>query len=191
LIPQYIDKVKTDPSFENLLDNYSENQSMNHGFQDPGEAEKFEALMCAYGVKTVYLSHIHSYIDYMKDGVRYTITGGAGAELLTEDSYHNYIIARFKPDMAITMVELPSPANTMIKRYTATAALFANAMYVENRLAVTLFLIGLAILALLILFFIAIKLHRTKLWVVVNETRKFIAEKFHEVYKKGNGNVRK
>lgn len=59
---------------------------MNHGFQDLKEAKGFESIMSTYHVDTVYLSHIHSYFDYTKNGVRYMVTGGAGAELLTKNS---------------------------------------------------------------------------------------------------------
>jgi 3',5'-cyclic AMP phosphodiesterase CpdA len=94
-IPNYVNEVKDNGNWlEQKLNNYSENKSMNHGFQDSKEAAKFENLMSTYRVDTVYLSHIHSYLEYTKAGVRYLITGGAGAELLTENSYYHYMIAK-------------------------------------------------------------------------------------------------
>ncbi len=115
------------------------------------EAEKFENLMSTYHVDTVYLSHIHSYFEYNKDGVRYLITGGAGAELLTKNSYYHYMIAKTGKVNSFTMVEMPSPANNYITRYTATAKLFAIAMYGENPAAVVLFIAGIVLLILLII----------------------------------------
>ncbi len=75
-IPNYVNEVKDTGNWwlEQKLNNYSESKSMNHGFQDSKEAAKFENLMSTYRVDTVYLSHIHSYLEYTKDGVRYLIT---------------------------------------------------------------------------------------------------------------------
>ena len=124
---------------------------MNHGFQDPKEAEKFENLMSTYHVDTVYLSHIHSYMEYTKNSVRYVITGGAGAELLTENSYYHYMIAKTGDVKSSTLVELPSPANNYIARYGATIKLFATAMYEENPVAVIFFIAGMSLLLILLI----------------------------------------
>jgi hypothetical protein len=124
---------------------------MDHGFQDKQEAARFENIMSAYHVDTVYLSHIHSYLEYEKGGVRYLITGGAGAELLTKNSYYHYMIAKFGSINKITAVELPSPTNSYISRYYAALGLFARAMYEENPLAVVILIIGLVLLILLLI----------------------------------------
>lgn len=151
-IANYVNKVKNGDNWaEQKLDNYIENKNMEHGFQDPVEAEKFESLMSTYHVDTVYLSHIHSYFEYYKDGVRYLISGGAGAELLTENSYYHYMIADFTNTKSITMVELPSPANNYISRFLAAAQLFAKAMYEENPVAVGFVLAGFVLLLILLL----------------------------------------
>ena len=146
-IPNYIDQVKSgDTWLEQKLNNYSESKSMNHGFQDPLEATKFESMMSKYHVDTVYLSHIHSYFEYTKDGVRYLISGGAGAELLTKNSYYHYLIEKVDNVKTSTVIELPSPANNYIARYVATAQLFANAMYEENPIAVVFVITGIVLL---------------------------------------------
>ncbi|SHI67502.1 metallophosphoesterase family protein [Parasporobacterium paucivorans] len=151
-IPNYVNEIKNNASWlEQKLNNYSISKSMNHGFQDPVEAAKFENLMSTYHVDTVYLSHIHSYMEYTRDGVRYLITGGAGAELLTENSYYHYIIENLGDSKAATIVELPSPANTYLARYVATVQLFANAMYEENPAAVVLIIAGTVIILLLLI----------------------------------------
>nr|WP_010249455.1 hypothetical protein [Acetivibrio cellulolyticus] len=103
-----------------------------------------------YNLDTVYLSYIHSYYEYTKDGVRYLISGGAGAELLTKNSYYHYLIARTDYADRITRVQLPSPANNYIARYSATVKLFAKAMYEENPVAVV-FIIAAFILLILLL----------------------------------------
>jgi len=150
-IPNYINQVEDGASWVNsILNNYDLNKNMNHGFQDPQEAARFEKLMSTYHVDTVYLSHIHSYLEYTKDGVRYLISGGAGAELLSPASYYHYLIAKIGDIKTVTVVELASPANNYLARYQAAAQLFATAMYEENPLAVILVITGLVLLALLI-----------------------------------------
>jgi len=59
------------------------------------------------------LYNIHSYLEYTKGGVRYLITGGAGAELLTKNSYYHYMIAKIGDISTATIVELPSPATQL------------------------------------------------------------------------------
>ena len=150
-IPNYVIMAENGDNWaEQKLDNYFENKNMDHGFQDPQEAEKFETLMSEYDVNTVYLSHIHGYFEYYRKGVRYLISGGAGAELLTENTYYHYFIANFDNDKAITMVELPSPVNNYIARYMATGKLFAEAMYRENPLPIIFICIGLVLFIILL-----------------------------------------
>jgi len=132
-IEAYTDVVKQEGGFvEQKLEAYSEDETIDHGFRDKQEAQKFENLMSQYKVTTVYVSHIHSYFDYTKDGVRYIISGGAGAELLTQNSYYHYLIAKAGKTDTLTMVQLPSPANLLLQRYAATVTLFAQAMNIEN-----------------------------------------------------------
>lgn len=133
LIPEIPDEEK--PSIlERLMNNYSQYKSLNHGFPDKNEAKKFENLMTKYNVNTVFLSHIHSYFSYIKDDVRYVISGGGGAELLTKDSYYHYLRVKVTDkDTFLEAIELPSPTNTIVDRYLAAGQLFANALYKEYR----------------------------------------------------------
>ena len=182
----YTDKVKQEGGFvEQKLEAHSDEESMDHGFQSKQEAERFENLMTVYKVDTVYLSHIHSYFDFNKNGVRYIISGGAGAELLTLNSYYHYLIAKSGSTGALTMVQLPSPTNLLLKRYTAAVSLFAQAMYKENRVAVILFLTGFALLLLLLLTILAMKFnHGLSLFLrLMKDTGKYIAKRYLELYK--------
>lgn len=189
-IPNYVNEVKNGENLvEQKLDNYNESKDMDHGFQDPEEAAKFENLMSTYHVDTVYLSHIHSYLEYTKDGVRYLITGGAGAELLTENSYYHYMIAKIGNINTTTMVELPSPANNYLMRYAAAVQLFAGAMYEENPVAVVLVIIGFV----LFIFLLIIKIYLWKkqpldtLWKWLKDICKYAVKRFKELfYKKGD-----
>lgn len=186
-IEAYTDKIKQEGGFvEQKLEAYLEDESIDHGFQDKQEAQKFERLMSQYKVTTVYVSHIHSYFDYTKDEVRYIISGGAGAELLTQNSYYHYLIAKAGATDTLTMVQLPSPANLMLQRYGATVSLFAEAMYRENQAAVLLFIAGLALLALLLLLLLFLKLkdRLAVLWILIKDTGRYIAKRHRELYKR-------
>ncbi len=184
-IANYVNKVENDKSWvEQKLNSYNETKNMDHGFQDPLEATKFESMMSKYHVDTVYLSHIHSYFEYTKDGVRYLISGGAGAELLTKNSYYHYLIEKVDNVKTSTVIELPSPANNYIARYVATAQLFANAMYEENPMAVSGILIGVVLfLCLLILKIYLWKRQPFKTigkWIY--DTVKFSSKRFKELF---------
>jgi len=190
-IPNYVNEVKSDGNWlEQKLNNYSVSKSMDHGFQNPQESVKFENLMTMYHVDTVYLSHIHSYLEYTKDGVRYLITGGAGAELLTKNSYYHYIIAKVGDISTETIVELPSPANNYLARYAATTQLFAIAMYEENTVSVVFVIAGFILLLILLI----IKLYLWKkqpietLWNWLGDVGKFAVKRFKELFITKSGN---
>ncbi len=122
---------------ERIMNNYSQYKSLNHGFPDQEEAKRFENIMTEYKVHTVFLSHIHSYFSYIKDNVRYVISGGAGAELLTKDSYYHYLRVKVTDkDTYLETIELPSPVNKIQDRYIAAAKLFAIAIYKEYKTVV-------------------------------------------------------
>lgn len=177
--PDYINGVKgSGNQLEQKLNNYEETKGIDHGFRDPKEAERFEKLMSAYHVDTVYLSHIHSYMEYSKGGVRYMITGGAGAELLTVNSYYHYLIQRIGDTRNTTMVELPSPANEHVARYLAAAELFANAMYEENPVAVSFVIAGLVLLVILLILWICILNKRSLLFfgIWIRDVAKYAAK---------------
>ncbi len=184
-IPNYMSEVKTDDNWlEQKLNNYSESKSMYHGFQDPLEADRFERLMTAYGVDTVYLSHIHSYLEYTRDGVRYLITGGAGAELLTTTSYYHYLISSLGEIIPDTIVELPSPASNYLSRYGATIQLFAKAMYEENPLAMIFLLAGVGLLLSLVIVKLVLRkqqgLQALRKWL--GDSWKYSVKRFRELF---------
>lgn len=188
-IQAYTDKVKKEGGFvEQKLEAYVEDESIDHGFQTKQEARRFENLMTQYKVDTVYLSHIHSYFDYTKDGVRYIISGGAGAELMTQNSYYHYLIAKAGSTDTLTLIQLPSPPNLMLQRYAATVSLFAQAMYKENQAAVVLFIAGfvLLVILLLMLLFLRLKDRLALFWILTKDTGRYISKRFKELYKRKN-----
>ena len=162
---------------------------MNHGFQDLQEAAKFENMMSTYHVDTVYLSHIHSYLEYTKDGVRYVISGGAGAELLSENSYYHYLIAKIGDINSVTMVELPSPANNYVVRYWATVQLFAEAMYEENPVSVVFIISGfvLLILVMIVKIYLWKKQLFDKIGKWLSDIGKYSVKRFKELFGKRSG----
>ncbi len=166
-IQTYINQAnQTGGNIESVLDTYADNMIYAHGFRTTAEAERFETLMTTYNVDTVYESHIHSYLDFTKDGVRYVISGGGGAELLSTDSFYHYLVAKVTAPDTLTLVELPSPPNVQWVRYTTTIALFAEAMFVENKLSVIFFLAAFFLMITLIIIHIYLKARRrmTPFW---------------------------
>ena len=172
-IPNIPDEEK--PGFiEGIMNNYSQYKSLNHGFPDKEEANRFENIMTKYNVHTVFLSHIHSYFSYIKDNVRYVISGGAGAELLTKDSYYHYLRVKVTDkDTYLESIELPSPTNTIQNRYMAAAQLFAKAIFKEYKIVV----ISIAIIIICILTWI---IWNTKNWwrVHLSFCSKFLVQIF-------------
>jgi predicted phosphodiesterase len=56
--------------------------------------DKFVALMAEQQVDHVFAGHVHAYAQEERDGVIYTITGGAGAPLYRQDhpqAFHHYL----------------------------------------------------------------------------------------------------
>lgn len=180
----YTDKNELKDSYvEQKLETYIENEAIDHGFQDEQEAQRFEALMSQYGVTAVYLSHIHSYFDFEKDGVRYVISGGAGAELLTENSYYHYLIAKAGANDTLTMVQLTTPSNLLLQRYGATIVIFAQAIYKENQAAVILLITGFVLLVLLTVMLLILRLkdRLAVLLILMKDTGKFMVQKYKEL----------
>jgi Icc protein len=70
----------------------------------------FMALMVEQGVDYVFAGHIHAYAQEERDGVLYTITGGAGASLYAGDhpqALHHYLRVTVQgEDVAIEVMEV-------------------------------------------------------------------------------------
>jgi predicted phosphodiesterase len=73
-------------------------------------AEGFAELMAEKGVRVVFAGHIHAYAKEMREGVLYTITGGAGAPLYREghpQAYHHYLrVSVVGEEVAIEVVQV-------------------------------------------------------------------------------------
>jgi Icc protein len=127
------------------MNKLSGTSDIDHAFPDKEEAKRFEGLMTKYKVDTVFLSHIHAYYSFVRGDVRYIISGGAGAELLTKDSYYHFIRVKVTDkENYLEVVELPSPPTVIVDRYIAAVQMFARSIYKEYTTIV--YGIGLAIL---------------------------------------------
>ncbi|MFQ6117465.1 MAG: metallophosphoesterase family protein [Candidatus Bipolaricaulia bacterium] len=104
-LPQLLEKRQV----EGLLRLFKYHPSL----ADKGQVEELLALFREYRVTRVFASHIHGYFEGDWDGVPYTITGGAGAELMGTDPAHyfyHYVIVHVKGDQVTTaIVRFPSP----------------------------------------------------------------------------------
>ncbi|HZW82027.1 MAG TPA: hypothetical protein VFF14_01220, partial [Candidatus Deferrimicrobium sp.] len=158
--------------------------NVDHAFNDKTEAKKFEDLMTKYKVDTVFLSHIHSFFSFVKGNVRYIITGGAGAELLTKDSYYHYIRVHITNiENYLEIVQLPSPPNQLADRYWAASQLFVSSTYKEY----TRLVVDIAIFITLIIGWILWILRQKwfsffkKLGLWIYEIAKFSLHKYKEI----------
>jgi hypothetical protein len=61
-----------------------------HSLKDTDFARRLEDLFLKYKVTILFCSHIHSFYDFTKRGLRTIITGGAGAELVGKDPTHTF-----------------------------------------------------------------------------------------------------
>jgi 3',5'-cyclic AMP phosphodiesterase CpdA len=63
---------------------------------------KFRRLVTDQAVDHVFVGHVHGFYTRVIDGIRYTITGGAGASLSQaldpEGQVHNYIVVHVRPE---------------------------------------------------------------------------------------------
>jgi 3',5'-cyclic AMP phosphodiesterase CpdA len=72
--------------------------------------DAFMALMVEQQVDYVFAGHIHAYASAQRDGVRYEITGGAGAPLYSKDhpqAKHHYLQVTVQgEDVSVEVIEI-------------------------------------------------------------------------------------
>jgi hypothetical protein len=69
-----------------------------HDLDDEKQAQRLQKLFDLNRVSVVIASHIHGYYDYTLDGVRYIITGGAGAPMDASGAKNHIVAATVKGD---------------------------------------------------------------------------------------------
>ena len=86
----------------------------NHTLLNATTSTRLISLFNHTGVSTVFTGHIHMYNQTMRNGVRYVISGGAGANLVAERDqgglYHFINVTLNKSDLTIECIELESPS---------------------------------------------------------------------------------
>lgn len=109
------------------------------------EARSLLELFKAYNVSYIFASHIHAYYTGQWQGIPYTITGGAGAELIGKDPKHDffhYLKVSVKGNTVdVTVQHLPSPDYEWLDRLGSTAWLYLYAFFRFNGIQVALFLL--------------------------------------------------
>ncbi len=116
---------------------------------DKKQVNELLMLFRDYHVTRVFASHIHGYFAGDWEGVPYTITGGAGAELIGTDPEHyfyHYVVVHVDGDQVTTsIVRFPSPPAELWDRLVHAAALYTHSFIVTNGPSI-------GFIALLILF---------------------------------------
>jgi hypothetical protein len=109
------------------------------------EARSLLELFKQNKVSYIFASHIHAYYTGQWQGIPYTITGGAGAELAGRDPKHDffhYLKVRVKGNSVnVTVQRLPSPDYEWLDRLGSTAWLYLYAFFRFNGIQVALFLL--------------------------------------------------
>ena len=116
---------------------------------DKQQVNELLTLFHEYHVTRVFASHIHGYFTGDWKGIPYTITGGAGAELMGTDPEHyfyHYVIVHINGEKVTTsIVRFPSPPAELWDRLVHAATLYTHAFIVTNGPSI-------GFIALLILF---------------------------------------
>ena len=184
--PQMSEAEKT-TAIKQEMSKLSGTSNIDHSFPDKEEAKRFESMMTKYKVDTVFMSHIHAYYSFVKNDVRYIISGGAGAELLTKDTYYHFMRVKVTDkENYLEVVELPSPPNVIMDRYLAAGQMFARSIYKEY----TTIVYGLGLVILLLIGAI-LWTYRKNWWAFLQrlgrwlyEIIKFSVSKYKEIFMK-------
>jgi predicted phosphodiesterase len=86
-------------------------------FSDPFNTKKFIYLMEKYQVEAVFGSHIHIYENFLRNGVRYFVTGGGGGVLWQTSNFHHYLqVFVKKTGIHVEVIDLPTPEAKLRER---------------------------------------------------------------------------
>lgn len=86
-------------------------------FSDPFNTRKFIDLMERYHVEAVFGSHIHIYENFVKNGVRYFVTGGGGGILWQTSNFHHFLqVSVRKTEIHAEVIKLPTPEAKLKER---------------------------------------------------------------------------
>lgn len=129
---------------------YDPTGGTHHHCLPKSAADELALLFAKYNVTHIFASHVHGYFQGVWNGIPYTITGGAGAELWGNDPNHfffHYIAVRIHDEeLQIEVKHLPSPAYENIARMAYLVWLYVYALLRIHgiELALVLIIAGLA-----------------------------------------------
>jgi len=105
-----------------------------HCLKDKKQADKLAKLFARYHVTHIFASHIHAYYTGRWHGVPFTITGGAGAELVgnnpEHDFYHYLKVHVGNKGVKAELVKLPTPPYHWLIRLPETAWVYLRSFVV-------------------------------------------------------------
>jgi len=101
----------------------------HHCLSDRKNALKLQELFKKYNINHIFCSHIHGYFAGTWDGVPYTITGGAGAELAGEPDNEHYFYHYLKVNINnkkinIKICKIPTPKTGKIGWFISTSIVY-------------------------------------------------------------------
>jgi 3',5'-cyclic-AMP phosphodiesterase len=89
-----------------------------HGFSEG--ADRFVGLMDKYKPERVFMSHIHAYDEFTRNGVKYVVSGGGGAELNEmlgkKAAFYHFIMVETKAGRLTTEVVRETPRGKDVQR---------------------------------------------------------------------------
>jgi Calcineurin-like phosphoesterase len=116
----------------------------HHGLPET-EARSLLKLFKQNNVSHLFASHIHGYYEGQWEGIPYTITGGAGAELAGKDPKHdffNYIKVGVKGNTVdVTVQPIPSPDYEWLDRFGYNVWLYVFPFFRFHGVQLALFLL--------------------------------------------------
>ena len=124
----------------------------SHHYCLPNKAsEKLIKLFRKYNVTHIFVSHIHGYFEGKWEGIPFTITGGAGAELQgngPDHDFFHYLKVHIKNgNVHVEVKRVPSPPYEQMSRFSYMAWLYLFSFFRFNGIQTLLLLVaaGLAI----------------------------------------------
>ncbi len=121
-----------------------------HCLKDKSQADKLAKLFARYHVTHIFASHIHAYYTGRWQGVPFTITGGAGAELVgnnpKHDFYHYLKVHVGRGGVKVELVKLPTPPYHWVIRLLETAWVYLRSFVVIHWLNLILFILVVGLL---------------------------------------------
>lgn len=117
-----------------------------------GQSKRLSSILEKYKVNYVFSSGIHSYFKEEVAGITYIITGGAGSELASADSYYNYVIVDVKGDeVKDKVIKLEAPPLVWYKSACLKGKLYLSDSFASNPVRTVVMLTVLLLIPFIIL----------------------------------------